>query len=58
MPVSPSSVESEYNEVCTAGMSLAHFSIIIHELFNKDPYTVTEGAPLVILDNKSDVCMY
>ena len=36
-PVAQSSVESEYNAACTAGMALAHFRILIHELLNKDP---------------------
>ena len=31
--------------------------MLIHELFNKYPYIVTEEAPLVILDSKSSVCM-
>ena len=34
--VSQSSAESEYNAVCTAGMALAHFRMLIHEFFNKD----------------------
>ena len=29
-PVSQSSVESEYNAVCTAGMDLAHFRMLIN----------------------------
>ena len=36
-PVAQSSAESEYNAACTAGMALAHFSMLIHELLNKDP---------------------
>ena len=36
-PVSQSSAESEYNAACTAGMALAHFRMLIHELLNKDP---------------------
>ena len=39
-PVSQSSAESEYNVACTAGMDLAHFRMLIHELLNKDPYIV------------------
>ena len=35
--VAQSIVESGYNSVCTAGMALAHFSMFIHELLNKDP---------------------
>ena len=34
--VDQSSAESEYNEACTAGMALAHFRMLIHELLNKD----------------------
>ena len=36
-PVSQSSAESEYNAACTAGMALAHFRMLIHEFFKKDP---------------------
>ena len=38
--VPQSSAESEYNKACTAGMALAHFRMLIHELLNKDPDTV------------------
>ena len=38
-------------------MSLAHFKILIHEMLNKDPYIVTEEAPLIILDSKPYVYM-
>ena len=38
-------------------MDLEHFRILIHELLNKDPYIVTEEAPLIVLDSKSDMCM-
>ena len=31
-PVAQSSAESEYNAACTAGMDLAHFRMLIHEL--------------------------
>ena len=34
--------ESEYNVACTAGMSLAHFRMLIHELLNKDPDIVPD----------------
>ena len=57
VPVAQSIAESEYNIVCTAGMALAHFSMLIHELFNKDPDIVPEEFPLIILNSKSDVCM-
>ena len=36
-PVAQSSAESDYNAACTAGMVLANFRILIHELFKKDP---------------------
>ena len=36
-PVSQSIAESEYNAACTAGMALAHFRMLIHELLHKDP---------------------
>ena len=36
-PVAQSSAESEYNSACTAGMASAHFSILVHDLLNKDP---------------------
>ena len=38
-------------------MYLSHFRMLIHELLNKDPYIVTEEAPLIILDRKYSVCM-
>ena len=41
-PFAQSSAESEYNEACTLGMALAYFSMLIHELINKDPYIVPE----------------
>ena len=56
-PVAQSSAESEYNAACTAGMALAHFRMLIHEMLNKDTDTVPEEAPLIILDRKYDVCM-
>ena len=37
VPVSQSSGESEYISVCTSGKALAHFSMLIYELLNKDP---------------------
>ena len=36
---------------------LAHARMLIHELLNNYPYTVTEEAPLIILDSNSAVCM-
>ena len=45
------------NIACTAGMALAHFRTLIHELLNKDPDIVPKEAPLIILDSKSAICM-
>ena len=38
-------------------MDIAHFRVLNNELLNKDPYMVTEKAPLIILDIKSAVFM-
>ena len=38
-------------------MDLAHFRMLIHQCFNKDPYIVPEEAPLIVLDSKSYMCM-
>ena len=38
-------------------MALAHFRMLIHELFNKDPDIVPEEAPLIVLDSNSAMCM-
>ena len=38
-------------------MDLAHFRMLIHKILNKDPDIVPEEAPLIVLDNKSDMCM-
>ena len=40
-----------------AGIALAHFGMLIHELLNKDPNIVPEGAPLILLDSKYTMCM-
>ena len=56
-PVAQYSAESEYNTACTAGMALAHFMILIHELLNKDPDIVPEEASLIDLDSKYVMCM-
>ena len=56
-PVAESSAESEYNAACTAGMSLAHFRMLIHKFLNKDPDMVPKEVPLVVLDSKSAMCM-
>ena len=50
-PFSQSTAESEYNAACTAGMDLAHFRMLIHELLNKDTDIVPEEAPLIVLDS-------
>ena len=57
-PDAKSSAKSDYNAACTAGMSLAHFRMLIYELLNKDTDIVPQEDPLVILDSKSAVCMY
>ena len=56
-PVAQFSAESEYDIACTAGTVLAHFSMLIHELLNKDPDIVPEEAPLIVLDSKSAMFM-
>ena len=38
-------------------MALAHFRMLIHGLLNIDPDRFPEEYPLIILDNKSSVCM-
>ena len=38
-------------------MALAHLSMLINELLNKDTYTVLEEAPIIILDIRYAVCM-
>ena len=38
-------------------MALAHFSMLIHELFNKDPDIVPEEPTIIILDRNSAVCV-
>ena len=54
-PVAQSNTESEYNVVCTSGMYLAHFRVLIHELLNKDPDIVPEEATLIVLYSKYDM---
>ena len=56
-PVYQSSAESEYNTACTAGMDLANFRMLIHELLNKYTDIVLEEAPIITLDSKSAMCM-
>ena len=38
-------------------MALAHFSMLINELLNKDTDIVPEEYPLIVLDSKSAMCM-
>ena len=57
VPVAQSSAESEYNSAFTAGITLAHFRMLIHEFLNKGLDIVPEEAPIIILYCKSDVCM-
>ena len=57
VPVAQSSAESEYNAACTAGMALAHFRMLVHELLNEYPDMVPKEAPLIVLDSKSTMCM-
>ena len=52
-----SCTESEYNAACTAGMTLAHFRMLVAELLNEYPDEVPKEAPLIILDSKSAQCM-
>ena len=56
-PVAQSSAESEYNAACTAGMALAHFRMLVHELLNEDPDMVPKEATLIVLDSKTAMCM-
>ena len=56
-PVAQSSLESEDNAACTAGMDLSHFRMLVHELLNEDPYIVPKEAPSIVLDRKSAMCM-
>ena len=56
-PFAQSSVESEYNTSCTAGMALARFRMLVHEILNEDPDMVPKEDPLIVLDSKSTMCM-
>ena len=56
-PVAQSSAESEYNAACTAGMDLANFRMLVHELLNEDPDMVPKESPLIVLYRKSAMCM-
>ena len=56
-PVAQSSAEIGYNVSCTAGISLAHFIVLVHKLLNEDPDMVPKESPLIVLDSKSTMCM-
>ena len=55
--VSQSILEIEYNAVCTAGMALANFRMLVHDFLNKGPDIFQEESLLMIFENKSPVCM-
>ena len=38
-------------------MDLSHFSVLIHELLNKDTEIIPEEAPMIFLYIKSALCM-
>ena len=38
-------------------MTLAHFRMLVAELFNEDPDMVPKEAPLIVLDSKSAMCI-
>ena len=38
-------------------MDLSHFIMLIHDFLNKDLDIVPEESPLIVLDDKSDMCM-
>ena len=38
-------------------MALAHFRMLVHELFNEDLDMFPKEAPLIVLDRKSVMCM-
>ena len=56
-PVAQSSAEREYNAEFTAGMALAHFRMLIHELLDKDTDILPEEAPMILFDGKSAMFM-
>ena len=56
-PVAQSSAENKYNSSCTAGMALAHFRMLIHELLKNNPDIFPEEDPLIVLDSTSAMCM-
>ena len=55
--VSQSSAEIGYNAECTAGIYLANFRVLIHDILNKAPDIVPEEDLLIILDRVSSICM-
>ena len=57
VPFAQYSAESDYSSAYTAGMALAHFRMLIHELLNKDPDIVPDKNPLIVLDSKYSMCM-
>ena len=57
VPVSHAGAESDYNSAFTVEMALSYFSILIHEVLNKDTDIVPEEDPLIILDSKSAFCV-
>ena len=38
-------------------MTLSHFRVLYNDLTKKDPDVFPDQAPLIIFDNKSDLCM-
>ena len=38
-------------------MALSHFSMLIHDFLDKDPYIVPKEDTIIILDSTSAVCM-
>ena len=55
--VAQSSAESEYNVACTAGMALAHFRMLIHELLNENTDMVPKEGNFIVFESKSSMCM-
>ena len=56
-PVDKSIAESDYNEACTTGMSLAYFRMLIREFLNKNPDRVPQQAPLIVQYRNSAIYM-
>ena len=54
--VSQWNFESGYNAECTLVMDISHLRVISNELLNKDPDVVPKQTPLIIFDNKWDIC--